>query len=143
VSRYLLDTNVVSELRRRKPDPAVSGWFDRLGAAELFLSALTIGEIRLGVVRLRSRDPGQAELLDQWLDRLEAGYADRILPVTTAVAGRWAELNRERSLPVVDALLTATAVEHDAVLVKRNVGDLAGVDVRLLNPFDDRRADGS
>ena len=136
MSRYLLDTNVVSELRRSRPHPSVSQWFDGIGPAELFLSALTIGEIRLGVVRLRGRDPRQADVLEEWLDRLESGYADRILPVTPAVARRWAELNRTRTLPVIDALIAATAEEHDAVLVTRNVADLAEVDVRLLNPFD-------
>lgn len=133
--RYLLDTNVVSELRRRRPHPAVVAWFERARSADLLLSALTIGEIRLGVVRLRRRDPDQADVLDRWLDGLESGYADRILPVTPAVARRWADLNAERSLPVVDALLAATALEHDAVLVTRNTADLAGVDVRVINPF--------
>nr|WP_297422306.1 type II toxin-antitoxin system VapC family toxin [uncultured Actinotalea sp.] len=133
--RYLLDTNVVSELRRSRPDPAVVRWFDSVGPADLFLSVLTIGEIRLGVVRLRRRDPERAAAIDEWLDRLQSGYADRILPVTPAVARRWAEMNEARTLPVVDALIAATAVEHDAVLVTRNVADLAGTDVRLLDPF--------
>lgn len=139
MSRYLLDTNVVSELRRSRPHPMVAQWFDGIGSAELFLSVLTIGEIRLGVVRLRRRDPSQADTIDAWLDRLESGYADRILPVTASVARRWAELNETRTLPVMDALIAATAVEHDAVLVTRNVAGLASLadaDVRLLNPFD-------
>ncbi|EYR64068.1 twitching motility protein PilT [Actinotalea ferrariae CF5-4] len=136
MKRYLLDTNVVSELRRSRPDPAVVRWFDSIAPADLFLSVLTIGEIRLGVVRLRRRDPDQAAAIDAWLNRLESGYADRILPVTPAVARRWAEMNEDRPLPVVDALIAATAVEHGAVLATRNVADLAGAGVRLLNPFD-------
>ncbi len=77
---------------------------------------------------------------DSWLGGLETGYADRILPVTPAITRRWAELNLARTLPVVDALIAATAIVHDAVLVTRNVADLAGADVRLLNPFDLPRA---
>lgn len=124
MTRYLLDTNVVSELRRPRPHPGVVRWFDESRGAELYLSALTIGEIRLGIVRLRRRDPEQATALAGWLDGLEAGYADRILPVTATVAHRWAELNAERPLPVVDALIAATALEHGATLVTRNVADL-------------------
>lgn len=135
MTRYLLDTNVVSELRRRRPDPAVLEWFDGVRSAELLISALTVGEIRLGILRLRRRDPDQADALAAWLDGLEAGYAGRILPVTAAVARRWAELNATRPLPVVDALIAATAAEHDAVLVTRNTADLAGVDIAMVNPF--------
>ena len=135
MTRYLLDTNVVSELRRARPAPAVLRWFDQARDAELCLSALTIGDIRLGIVRLQRRDPEQAAALAAWLDGLESGYADRILPVTAAVARRWAELHAERPLPVVDALIAATAAEHGATLVTRNVGDLAGVDVPMIDPF--------
>ena len=132
---FLLDTNVVSELRRARPDPGVVRWLEAARGDELCLSVLTIGEIRLGIVRLERRDPAQARALEGWLSGLESGYADRILPVTAAVARRWADLNAARPLPVVDALLAATAIEHGATLVSRNVADLAGVDVPLLDPF--------
>ena len=136
MTRYLLDTNVVSELRRSHPDPAAVQWFDGIGRADLLLSVLTIGEIHQGVVRLARRDPDQARVLADWLTALERGYADRILPVTATVARRWAELNAVRRLPVIDSLLAATAIEHDAVLVTGNVRDLDGVDVRMINPFE-------
>jgi predicted nucleic acid-binding protein len=139
MARYLLDTNVVSELRRSHPDPAVTAWFDSIGSAELLLSVLTLGEIRLGIVRLRRRDPAQADILDRWLTQLRDGYADRLLPVSVAVADRWARLNEARPLPVVDGLIAATAIEHGAVLVTRNVADLDGVDVQMVNPFDGAR----
>ncbi len=139
MTRYLLDTNVVSELRRARPDAGVLAWLDEARGHELYLSALTIGEIRLGIVRLHRRDPAQAAVLDAWLVGLESGYADRILPVTVAVARRWAELNAARPLPVVDALLAATAAEHGATLVTRNVADLAGIDVPVLDPFGPAR----
>lgn len=135
MTRYLLDTNVVSELRRPRPDAGVQRWLEAARGDDLFLSVLTLGEIRLGIVRLERRDPARAEALEAWLAGLEQGYADHILPVTAAVARRWASLNADRPLPVVDALLAATAVEHGATLVTRNVADLAGVDVPLLDPF--------
>jgi len=134
-SRFLLDTNVVSEIRRSRPDPAVTAWFDGLGQAELFLSVLTLGEIGLGIHRLRRRDAEQADVLDRWLAELRRVYADRVLPVTDEVAERWAMLNTPRPLPVVDGLLAATALVHDAVLVTRNTADLRGVDVRTIDPF--------
>ena len=135
MTRYLLDTNVVSEVRRPRPDPGVLRWLEAARGDDLYLSVLTIGEIRLGIVRLERRDPARAEALEAWLAGLEQGYAERILPVTAAVVRRWAALSAERPLPVVDALLAATAAEQDATLVTRNVADLAGVDVPLLNPF--------
>jgi len=99
-SRFLLDTNVVSEVRRSRPDPAVAAWFDGLGQAELFLSVLTLGEIGLGIHRLRRRDAAQADVLDRWLAKLRRVYADRLLPVTDEVAApgrRSTRLGRCRS----------------------------------------------
>lgn len=138
MTRYLLDTNVVSELRRSRPDPAVTAWFDTVSSPEVLLSVLTIGEIHQGIVRLARRDPDQAALLARWLEQLETGYADRIVPITAGVTRRWAELNAVRTLPVVDSLLAATAQEAGAVLVTRNTRDLEGVGVPLLNPFTAR-----
>lgn len=136
MTQYLLDTNVVSELRRSRPDPAVAAWFDSIGRADTVLSVLTIGEIHQGVLRLARRDPKQAEALADWLTALQRGYADRILPITAAVSRRWAELNAARPLPVVDSLIGATALEHGAVLATRNTGDLEGSGVPMVNPFN-------
>ena len=136
MTRYLLDTNVVSELRRTRPHPEVARWFDGIGPAQVVLSVLTVGEIHRGILQLARRDPTQAAGLADWLGQLERGYADRILPVTAAIGRRWAELNVVRTLPVVDSLIAATAVEHDAVLVTRNTRDLAGVDVPMINPYE-------
>jgi len=135
VTRYLLDTNVVSELRRSRPSPAVVGWFDGLGSAELLLSVLTIGELRAGVERLARRDPVQAARIDAWVEDLVQRYSGAILPVDTAVARQWGELSAVRPLPVVDALLAATALVSGAVLVTRNTRDLAGLGVPMIDPF--------
>lgn len=133
--KLLLDTNVVSELRRSRPDPGVVAWFDALEAADVYLSVLTVGEIRQGVERLRRRDPEQAARIDEWADRLVASFSDKILPVDGRVARRWGELNAVRPLPVVDGLLAATAIVAGAALVTRDVGDLVGVPVDMINPF--------
>jgi len=135
VTRYLLDTNVVFELRKRQPSPAVLVWFDGLQSDELLLSVLTVGELRAGVARLRRHDPRQADQIAEWVDRLVAAYAVSILPVDLAVARRWGELSAVRPLPVIDGLLAATADVFGVVLVTRNTKDFAGVDVPLLNPF--------
>lgn len=133
---YLLDTNVVSEIRKRRPDPHVLAWWDRVAAADIFLSALTIGEIRLGVERLRRKDGAQAERLARWLAGLQTGYADRIVAVDARIAEEWGRMSVPDPLPVIDGLLAATARVRGWSLVTRNVGDLAGRDVAVINPFD-------
>jgi predicted nucleic acid-binding protein len=132
---YLLDTNVVSEVRRRTPDPAVLGWFDSVRADELHLSVLVVGEIRQGIERLARRDPGRAAPYEKWLLDLQDLYGDRIVPVTTAVADAWGRLNAPDPLPVVDGLLAATALVHGWTLVTRNTADVARTGVRMVNPF--------
>jgi toxin FitB len=133
---YLLDTNVVSELRRREPDPHVLAWYERVASAELFLSALTIGEIRMGIERLRRKDEARAELLEQWLHGLHVAYRDHVIDVDADVAEEWARLNVPDPLPVVDGLLAASAKVHGCTLVTRNVTDLARSGVSVLNPFE-------
>jgi predicted nucleic acid-binding protein len=132
---YLLDTNVVSELRKRDPDPRVVAWYGTVTSAQLFLSVLTIGEIRLGIERLRRRDHVQADLLEQWLRGLGAAYRDHLVNVDTNIAEEWGRLDVPDQLPIIDGLLAATAKVRGWTLVTRNVADLTRSGVSLLNPF--------
>lgn len=132
---FLLDTNIVSELRKSTPDKHVRTWIDGVSASSLYLSALVIGELRQGVERLRPRDPFQAGILERWLEQVASGFHDRILPVTPDVAEEWGRLNARGPLPVIDGLLAATAKIHGLTLVTRNVADVANCGVAVLNPF--------
>ena len=132
---FLLDTNVVSEIRKKKPHPSVSRWFSSVPESELFLSVLVIGEIRQGVDRLARRDAAQAEAFESWLAQLVAVYEDRIVPITTDVAETWGRLNVPDPVPVVDGLLAATALVRGWTLVTRNTADVESTGVRLFNPF--------
>lgn len=131
---YLLDTNVVSELRRPKPDPAVVDWVSNT-PGEQFLSVIVIGELTRGVELMRRKDARHAAALAEWLSALVHDYAGQILPVTAAVAVAWGRLDGRRPLPTNDGLMAATALVHDLTLVTRNVRDFAGTQVRLLDPF--------
>jgi hypothetical protein len=132
---FLLDTNVVSEIRKKVPNAGVEAWFDSVSADELYLSVLVVGEIRQGIERLARRDPAQAEVLEQWLTELVDAYGDRIVPVTADVAQIWGRINIPDPVPVVDGLLAASALAHNWTLVTRNGKDVASTGVRLLDPF--------
>jgi predicted nucleic acid-binding protein len=132
---YLLDTNVISELRKRSPDPHVLAWYDSVSSAEIFISVLSIGEIRHGIERLRRKDPGQADLLEQWLRGLQSTYRDHIVNVDVGTAEEWGRMNVPDPLPVIDGLLAATARTHGWTLVTRNTADLARAGTALLDPF--------
>lgn len=133
---YLLDTNVISELRKgERAHPGVAAWFADLDDEEIFLSVLTIGEIRRGIESIRRRDPDSAAALDSWLARLAAIHGDRILYVDPAIAEEWGRLNVPDPLPVVDGLLAATAKVLGLTLATRDVGDVKGVDVDVFDPF--------
>lgn len=133
---YLLDTNVVSELRRKSANPNVVAWLRQRPANTLYLSVLTLGEIRKGIIKLN--DAARAQSLLDWLEmELPQFYAGRLLPVDAAVADRWGRLQVQaaRTLPAIDSLIAATALEHDLVLVTRNEKDFEGLPVQVFNPW--------
>jgi toxin FitB len=132
---YLLDTDVISELRRRSPDPHVLAWYSTVRSHELFLSVLTVGEIRLGIQRIRRNDQAQAAHLEQWLDGLRGTYADRLVSVDEQAAQEWGRINVPGPLPVIDGLLAASAKIRGWTLATRNTADLARSGVTLINPF--------
>ena len=134
---FLLDTNVVSEVRKgRRSDPSVSNWYTGVGESQLFISSLTIGEIRRGIEIVRQRgDIEQAEALGTWLQTVIEGFSGRILSVDADVADTWGRMSALRPVPVVDGLLAATAEVHDMTLVTRNVSDVEGLGVQVFNPF--------
>jgi toxin FitB len=133
---YLVDTNVISELRKReKADPAVRAWFASVADEEIFLSVLTIGEIRQGVERIRRRDATAAAALDRWLDRVVDTHRDRLVPVDRLVAEEWGRMNVPDPLPVIDGLLAATAKVSGLTLATRNVSDVERTGVDLVDPF--------
>lgn len=133
---YLLDTNVLSEARRKRPDANVEAWLATVPEAELYVSVLVVGEIRQGIERLRRRDRSRAVVFETWLSALLGGYADRIIPVTVEVAEEWGRMNVPDPLPVIDGLMAATAKLRGWTFVTRNVADLTRCGVRLLNPFE-------
>lgn len=133
---FLLDTNVISELRKgSRADPRVIDWIESLADEELFLSVLAIGEIRAGIERLRPKDPRQAIALERWLKETQADFADRILPVTDAAAEHWGKVEANRPISTVDGLMAATAMTSELTVATRNIADFARSDVSVFNPF--------
>jgi toxin FitB len=132
---YLLDTCVISELRKPRCDPGVAAWMAGIQPDEAFLSVLTLGEIRCGIEQHRAKDAKAAGALERWLLGLEAHYAERILPITAAIADRWGRLCLDQPLPVSDGLIAATGLEHKLTVVTRHVGDFQRSGVNTLNPF--------
>lgn len=133
---YLLDTNVVSELRKRRCDRHVAAWYQSVRPDEIHLSVLVLGEIRCGVERLRRDDPTNARRLEHWLDELVSEHASRILDINREIADLWGRIRVARPLPGVDSLLAASAIVRNLTLVTRNVRQLEGVELSLLNPFE-------
>ena len=136
---FLLDTNVVSELVKPKPDDRVRRWIEETNESILFLSVLTLGEIRNGVQRLRSGL--RRGRLESWLQvDLPSRFQDRILPIDSAIADRWGRVSaiaaaKGKPVPVIDGLLAATAIHHNLTLVTRNSSDVSGTGVPTLNPW--------
>ena len=134
--KFLLDANVVSELRKGlRCHPRVSEWFRKLAPEEVFLSVVTVGELRKGVELIRRRDPKVAEQIDTWLARVVSTQEDRILAVDLPAAELWGRLNSPHPLPVIDSLLAATAITHGMVVASRNIGDISRTGAAWVNPF--------
>ena len=133
---FLLDTNVVSELRKgSRADPNVSRWIASVDDGDLRLSVLVVGELRQGIERIRRRDAASGERLDRWLTTLVEAFGDRILPVDSRVAETWGRLNVPDPLSAVDGLLAATALAHDLTMATRNVRHVSRTGVRFVDPF--------
>ncbi len=137
---YLIDTNVLSELRRKQPHANVVAWLQQRPRQSLYLSVLTLGEIRKGIERMADpQDASRRTILLDWLEQeLPTYFLGRLLPVDAQVADRWGRLQSDagRPLPAIDGLLAATALQHNLTLVTRNVKDFAGFNLEIINPWD-------
>lgn len=131
---YLLDTNIISETRKTRPNQGVIDFLTNLNEVDLFISVLSLGELHKGVKMKQKNDPAIANQLHAWVNGIEMGFADRILPVDNAIAQLWGELSAERSLPVIDTLIAATALAKGLILVTRNAKDIKSTGVNFINP---------
>lgn len=134
---YLLDTNVLGETRKKNRDSGVIAFLNSVDTSSLYLSVLTVGELRKGVAAKHHKDPIAAKSLAAWVEGLEVGFADRIIGIDAATARLWGELSGDRPRPVVDTLLAATAILHGLTFVTRNERDVKGLRVKLHNPWTD------
>lgn len=136
MSGYLLDTNVLSALRRPATYPRVEAWLCSVTAETLRLSVITLGEVRAGIQRKLLSDVVQARALEQWYRSLLPAYGSKVLPIDLAIAEKWSELGVRQPLSTADGLIAATALVHDLILVTRNTSDFEPHGVRVLNPFE-------
>lgn len=133
-SRYLLDTNIVSELRRPKPHGAVVAWLESLDDYQLFVSAVTLGEIQAGIELTRAQDPAKAASIEAWLEQVAAAY--NVLPMDASTFRAWARLMHGKSDTLYeDAMIAATAYVHGLTVATRNVADFDALGVKAFNPF--------
>jgi len=131
---YLLDTNVISELRRPRPHGAVVAWLQSVADSDLYLSAVTLGEIEAGIELTRDQDPDKAGEIAQWADLVAASY--NVLPMDAETFRRWARLMHRRSDTLYeDAMIAATAQQHQLIVATRNTSDFSHFDVEVFNPF--------
>lgn len=135
-TQYLLDTNVLSETRKKKPDERALSFLSSVESSSLYISVLTIGELRKGIALKKRTDPDSARKLSAWVDGLESGFSERILAIDSVIASLWGEWSARRSRPVIDTLLAATAAAHGLTFVTRNTSDVRDLKVKLFNPWD-------
>ena len=134
MKRYLLDTNVVSELRKRKPHGAVLAWFTALREDQIYLSAVTLGELQSGIELTRQQDPDKAREIEEWVDELAASY--QVLTMDAACFREWGRIMHRKSDDLIeDGMIAATARVHGLVVATRNIEDFRNLKVELFNPF--------
>jgi toxin FitB len=134
---YLLDTNIISELRKIRPHAAVVSWLESIPEADLFLSAVTLGEIQTGIEITREQDLAKAEMIELWADQVANAY--NVLPLDAAVFRLWAKLMHRQSNTVYeDAMIAATALVHNLIVVTRNVRDFKRFNVNIFDPFPNK-----
>jgi len=133
---FLLDTNILSELRKGvRCDPNVANWAAKESGQAHYISVLSLGEIRKGIELLRKKSPADCIPFEIWLQKLQSDYANCTITISAEIAGRWGELSALRPLPVIDSLLAATALEHGLTLATRNTKDFDGLGISIVNPF--------
>jgi hypothetical protein len=133
--QYLLDTNILSETRKKQTDERVISFLSAVEPSALYISVLTLGELRKGVALKRRSDTDVAKKIAAWVDGLEFSFGDRILGINAATAKLWGELSARRPRPVIDTLLAATAIVHELTFVTRNTSDVQDIDLKLLDPW--------
>lgn len=134
---YLVDTNVISEIRKGdQGNQQVMSWWNSVKSPQIYLSVLTLGEIREGILKIQDRDGNQARRLEKWLTGLRHFFSSRLVPVDEKSAMIWAEVRRYRSLPLIDSLMAASAISREMTFVTRNTKDIEDCGVRFLNPFE-------
>jgi hypothetical protein len=135
---YLLDTDIVSELRKPRPNANVTSWIDPIAPADLFFSLITVVEIERGIERRRYDDPVFARDLAAWLDAIFRLYGERVLPLTINIALRWGKLSAQIGNTNLDLGIAATALEHGLTVVTRNIAHYERTGVAIVNPFEAR-----
>lgn len=134
---YLLDTNILSELRKGKRcDPNVLKWAQDTAKDRHYISVLSLGEIRKGIEVLRRKSPEQCPAFEKWLATLQTEYESDILPISDIISEQWGHLMAKQTLPVIDSLLAATAMTHGLTVATRNVADFRSSGAELVNPFE-------
>jgi len=134
---YLIDTNIISEVRKgARCDANVSSWYASVADEDLFLGTLVLGEIRKCVELARPRDSGKAVALERWLWEVEAAFNGRVFGIDNAVSDQWGRMSAIRPIPAIDGLLAATALTNGLTLVTRNDRDVAGLGAMVINPFN-------